>query len=36
VIVNNTPTYIDVRADVVLHEELAEILPAIADQVLHG
>jgi NAD-dependent deacetylase len=36
VIVNNTPTYIDVRADVVLHEELAEILPAIAGQVLDG
>ena len=36
VILNNSPTYLNVRADVVLSEDLAEILPAIADQVLHG
>jgi NAD-dependent deacetylase len=36
VILNNTTTYIDVRADVVIQEELAEVLPAIAEQVLNG
>lgn len=36
VIVNHAPTYLDVRADVVLNEDVAEILPAIAEQVLRG
>jgi NAD-dependent deacetylase len=36
VILNNTTTYIDVRADVVIQEELAEVLPAIAEQVFNG
>jgi NAD-dependent deacetylase len=36
VIINNSPTYLNVRADVVLSENLAEVLPVIAEQVLHG
>jgi NAD-dependent deacetylase len=36
VILNNSPTYLNVRADVVLNEDLAEIMPAITKQVLHG
>lgn len=36
VILNNTPTYIDVRADVTIQEDLAEIIPVIAEQVLNG
>ncbi|NOY98847.1 MAG: NAD-dependent deacylase [Chloroflexi bacterium] len=34
IIVNQTPTYLSVRADVVILEDVAEILPAIARQVL--
>jgi NAD-dependent deacetylase len=36
VILNHSPTYLDVRADVVLYEDVAEILPAITEEVLHG
>ncbi len=36
VIINNTPTYLDVRADSVLRGDVAEIIPAIAEQVTHG
>lgn len=36
VIVNNSPTYLNVRADVVLVEDAAQILPVIAERVLHG
>lgn len=36
VIINNTPTYLDVRADAVLRGDVAEIIPAIAEQVTHG
>jgi NAD-dependent deacetylase len=32
IIVNQTETYLDQRADVVLHEDVAEALPAIVDQ----
>lgn len=35
-IINNTPTYLDVRADAVMQGDVAEIIPAIADQVLNG
>ncbi len=35
-IVNNTPTYLDVRADAVMHGDVAEIIPAIVNQALHG
>ncbi len=34
IIVNNTPTYLDVRADVVIHADVAEVLPQIAAQAL--
>jgi NAD-dependent deacetylase len=36
VILNNATTYLNVRADVVIQEDVATILPAIAEQVLHG
>jgi NAD-dependent deacetylase len=36
VILNNTPTYLNVRADVVILENVAEIIPAIAERVFHG
>ena len=36
VILNNATTYLDVRADVVIQEDLASIIPAIAEQVLNG
>lgn len=36
IIINNTPTYLDVRADINFSEDVAEILPAIAEQVLNG
>lgn len=36
IIVNNSPTYLNVRADVVLLDDAAQILPVIAERVLHG
>ena len=36
VIVNNSPTYLSVRADVTIAEDVARILPAIAERTLHG
>jgi NAD-dependent deacetylase len=36
IVVNNTPTYINVRADVVLLKDVASILPEIAKRVLYG
>ncbi|HEX2698011.1 MAG TPA: NAD-dependent deacylase [Anaerolineales bacterium] len=36
IIVNNSPTYLDVRADSVLQGDVAEIIPSIAEQVTHG
>ena len=36
IIVNNSPTYLNVRADVVFTEDVASILPDIAERVLHG
>jgi NAD-dependent deacetylase len=36
IIVNNTPTYLNVRADLVFLEDVAQVLPAIAERVLHG
>jgi NAD-dependent deacetylase len=36
VIINNTPTYINVRADAVILEDVAAVLPAIAERVLNG
>lgn len=34
IIVNREPTYLDERADAVLHEDAAEVLPRLADEVL--
>ena len=36
IIINNTQTYLNVRADVVILEDVAVIIPAIAERVLHG
>lgn len=36
IIVNNSPTYLNVRADVTIMENVAEIIPAIAERVLYG
>jgi NAD-dependent deacetylase len=36
IVVNNTPTYVNVRADIVIMENVASILPEIAKRVLHG
>ena len=36
VILNNATTYLDVRADVVIQEDVAAVLPAIVEQVLNG
>jgi NAD-dependent deacetylase len=36
IIVNNSPTYLNVRADVTILENVAGIIPAIAERVLHG
>ena len=33
IIINQSPTYIDVRADVVFHEDVTEILPRIAEAI---
>jgi NAD-dependent deacetylase len=35
IIINNTMTYLDVRADVVFNEDVVEILPLIVNEVLH-
>lgn len=36
VILNNSATYLNARADLVILEDVAEVLPVIAEQVLHG
>lgn len=36
VIINNVPTYLNVRADAFFSEDVAEIIPAIVKQVLYG
>jgi NAD-dependent deacetylase len=36
VILNNTATYLNVRADVIIQEDVAEIIPAIGERVLYG
>jgi NAD-dependent deacetylase len=36
IVINNMPTYINVRADVVILDDVATILPAIAERVLNG
>jgi NAD-dependent deacetylase len=34
IIINHSPTYLDVRADVVFHDDVTEILPLLADEVV--
>lgn len=36
VVINNTPTYINVRADVVLMEDVAAVIPEIINRAIHG
>lgn len=36
IIVNNTPTYLNVRADAVILENVADIIPAIVERALYG
>ncbi|HCC78175.1 MAG: hypothetical protein A2X25_04775 [Chloroflexi bacterium GWB2_49_20] len=36
IIINQTPTYLGVRADVLILEDVARVIPAIAEQVLNG
>lgn len=36
IIINNMPTYLNVRADVAILEDVSLILPAITERVLHG
>jgi NAD-dependent deacetylase len=34
ILINQSQTYLDVRADVVLHEDVAEVIPRITDEIL--
>jgi NAD-dependent deacetylase len=36
VIINNSPTYLNVRADAAIQQNVSDIIPAIAEQVLYG
>jgi NAD-dependent deacetylase len=36
IIINNTPTYLNIRADVVILENVAKIIPAIVERTLYG
>lgn len=36
IIINNTPTYLNIRADVAILEDVATIIPAIMERVLNG
>ena len=36
IIINNTPTYLNVRADVVIQDDVATTIPEIAKRVFHG
>lgn len=36
IIINNTPTYLNVRADVVISSNVADVVPAIVESVIHG
>ncbi|MEW5938282.1 MAG: NAD-dependent deacylase [Chloroflexota bacterium] len=36
IIINNTPTYLNARADLVFSDDVARVLPAIAERVIHG
>jgi NAD-dependent deacetylase len=34
IIINRDPTYLDPRADVLFHQDAAEVLPCLVDEVL--
>ena len=36
IVVNNTPTYVNVRADVVILEDVESVIPEIIKRALHG
>jgi NAD-dependent deacetylase len=36
IIINQTPTYLSVRADINIYENVAEVIPLIRDQVMYG
>jgi len=36
IIVNQTPTYLSVRADINIFENVADVIPLIKDQVMYG
>ena len=36
IVVNNTPTYVNVRADVVILEDVESVIPEIVKRALHG
>ncbi|HEY2979874.1 MAG TPA: NAD-dependent deacylase [Anaerolineales bacterium] len=36
IIINNSPTYLSIRADLNIMDDVAEALPALSDRVLHG
>jgi NAD-dependent SIR2 family protein deacetylase len=36
IVINNTPTYLNVRADVVIMKDVSTTLPEIAKRVIHG
>jgi len=36
IIINNMPTYLNVRADIIFTEDVSEIIPAIAERAMHG
>jgi NAD-dependent SIR2 family protein deacetylase len=36
IIINNMPTYLNVRADITIFEDVSTILPAITERVLNG
>lgn len=36
ILINRTPTYLDVRADVIIREDVAEVIPQITKAVLNG
>jgi NAD-dependent SIR2 family protein deacetylase len=36
IIINQTPTYLSVRADINIFENVADVIPLIRDQVMYG
>lgn len=36
IIINNNPTYLNVRADVAILDDVAAVLPAITERVING